>query len=85
MNVAQERDEVSRVADGFAAESVMEERPQSLVPLVVVAHVGHADALHHRADVLGGLGNEQVDVIVHQTIGMDVTVGWQGLAIMVFG
>ena len=58
MDVTQERDEVSRVADGLAAESVVEERPQSLMALVVVAHVGHADALHHRADVLGGLGNE---------------------------
>ena len=53
--------------------------------LVEIAHVGHADALHHCADVLGALGDEQVDVVVHQTIGMDVAEGRQGLALMVLG
>lgn len=83
VNVAQQRDEVPGVAHGLAAESVVEERPQPLMPLVVIAHVGHANALHHCADVLGGLGDEQVDVVVHQTIGMDVTEGRQGLALAV--
>lgn len=85
VNVAQQGDEIARVADGLAAESVVEERPQSLMALVEIADVGHADALHHRADVLGGLGDEQVDVVVHQAIGMDVAVGWQGFALTVLG
>ena len=52
--------------------------------LVIVTHIGNSDAFHHGADVLGALGNEQVNVIVHQAISMDIAIGRQWLAVAVF-
>ena len=85
VNVAQQGDEIIRVVDRLTAEPVVKQGAETLMPLVIVADIGDANALHHCADVLGTLGNEQMDVVIHQTIGVDVTIRGQRFAIAVLG
>lgn len=85
MNVAQQGDEIARVFDRLTAVSVVKQGAETLMPLVIVADIGNANAFHHCADVLSTLSNKQMDMIIHQTIGVDVTEGRQRFAIAVFG
>ena len=83
VNVAQQGDEIIRVVDRLTAEPVVKQGAETLMPLVIVADIGNADAFHHCADVLGALGNKQMDVIIHQAIGVDVAIRGQWLAVAV--
>ena len=85
VNIAQQGDKVSRVTDRLTTETVMEQRAQMAMPFVVVTDIGHTNAFHHSADVFGTLGNEQMDVIIHQAIGVDVAIRGQRLAVAVLG
>ena len=76
VNITQERDEIACVTYWFAAKAVVKQRAKMTMTRVVVADLGHADAFHHGADALLRLGDEQMDVIIHQAIGVDVAIGW---------
>ena len=83
VDVSKQGDKVAGIADRLAAEAVMEQRPKAFMPLVIVADIGNANAFHHHTDVLSALSNEQMNVVVHQAVGMNVTVGRYGLSVLV--
>ena len=55
------------------------------MPLVVVTHIGDADTLHHCSDIFGSLSDKQMDVVVHQTVGVYVTIGRKRIPVTVLG
>lgn len=55
------------------------------MPLVVVTHIGHADTFHHCSDIFGSFSDKQMDVVVHQTVGVYVTIGRERISVMLLG
>ena len=85
VDVSKQGDEIPRIANGLTAKTVVEQGTKTFMPLVEVTDVGDADAFHYCADILGTLGDEEVYVVIHQAIGVDMAKWWQWLAVAVLG
>ncbi len=62
-------------ADRLALESFLEKMSAATVLPIIIVHVGTCYALHRLAHGLLALTDEQVEVIRHQTIGIERTIG----------
>ena len=85
MNIAQQGNEITSIANRLAAETIVEQRPQMAMSLVVVTDIRDTDAFHHRTDIHRAFGYKQMDMVIHQAIGVDVAIGRQWFAITVRG
>lgn len=83
MNVAEQSDEIVRVAHWLATEAVVEKWAKPIVALVEITHIRHTDALHSGGKRFRALRQKQMDVVAHQTIGVNVAIWRKRLVIFI--
>jgi len=85
MDVTDQREEVIHVANGFTPESVLEEMAHAFIASVEIGRVGDSDALDDASDGLVLLFDEQMNVIGHQAVSIEITLRRQGRSQLVLG
>lgn len=85
VDVADECQEVIHVVDRLAFESVLKEVAYALITFIEIGCIGDGNALDNASDGFCLVTYEQVYMVGHQTVGVDVASWWKGSTQLVFG
>jgi hypothetical protein len=83
MDIPEQDDEILHVVNGLAAKSVLEEMPIAFISLVEVGCISDANSFSDATDVFTLFLYQEMDVVAHQTIGVDGAERWKALPLFV--
>ena len=72
-DIAKKCQEIARVITRLALETILKEMTYTAIFLVVIRHIAWSDGFHYLTHLQTLFGNQQMDMIGHQAIGVDVT------------
>ena len=75
--ILQQTDKVGSRIYWLAPKPVMKQRTKAIVALVVVAHIRHADAFHCARQLFFSSRQQQVNVVGHQAISVNMAIRWK--------
>ena len=79
MDISQKCKEIGIVIDGLAAKPILKNGAHMLVFLIIMPSISHSKTFHHRGESFLLLLYKEMDVVGHQTIGIDDAVRFKAL------